>query len=149
MRALFAYVSTCLACWRADVPTCLACLRAHLPTCLACLGVHVPTCLACFAWSRANVTCVPTWSSAITTNNKNKFSITCFPYIFVIVLCLFLLKKNCCTFLHFSYQVETFNGCYDKLCTKKWFDFFCFSITLRVIFKWLIKGERWIIMCGS
>ena len=31
------------------------------------------------------------------------------------------------------------NGCYDKLCTIKWFDF-CLSITLRDIFKWLMKG---------
>ena len=43
---------------------------------------------------------------------------------------------------------EAFNGCYDRLCTIKWFDL-CLSITLRVIFKWLIKGESWIIVYGS
>ena len=48
------------------------------------------------------------------------------------------------TFLHFSYQAEAFNGCYDKLFTIKWFDF-CLSRTLRVVFKWLIYGGRWII----
>ena len=45
-------------------------------------------------------------------NNKNKFSITSFPF--------------------------SFNGCYDKFGTIKWFDF-CLSMTLRVNFKWLIK----------
>ena len=63
-------------------------------------------------------------------------------------LSFFLWNKNFCTFLHFSYQSEAFNGCYDKLCTMKWF-VFCLSITLRVICKWLIKVERWIIMYGS
>ena len=92
LRALRTHVPTCLACLRAIVPTCLACLRDHVPKCAACLRTHVPTCLACFAWSRANVLCVPTCSRAITTNNKNKFSITCFPYILVIVLCLFPMK---------------------------------------------------------
>ena len=40
-----------------------------------------------------------------------------------------------------------YNGC-TMVCTIKWFDF-CLSITLRVIFKWLIKGKRWIIMYES
>ena len=39
-------------------------------------------------------------------------------------------------------------GVMTKLCTIKWFDF-CLSITLTVIFKWLIKAEKWIIMYGS
>ena len=80
---------------RAPVPTCLTWLHAHVPTCLACLCAHVPTCLTCLrgcvlTCQRANVPCVlcvATCSRAITTDNKNKFSITCFPYIFVIVLC--------------------------------------------------------------
>ena len=88
---------------RGHVPTCLACLRAHVPTCLACLRTHVPTCLACL---RAQVPCVSTCSRDIITTNKNKFSITSFPYIFVIILCLFPVKEKCCTFLHFSYQAE-------------------------------------------
>ena len=137
LTCLHAHVPTCLACFRAHVPTCLASLQAHVPRCLTCLCVHVPTCLTCFACLCAHV-----------INYKNKFSITCFPYIFMILLCLFPMKENCCTFLHFLYRVEAFSGCFDKLCTKKWFDF-CLSITLRVIFKWLVKGGRWIIMCGK
>ena len=31
-----------------------------------------------------------------------------------------ILRIQLYTFLHFSYQVEAFNGCYDKLC---WFLF--------------------------
>ena len=44
-------------------------------------------------------------------------------------------------FCIFSYQAEGFNGCYDKLCTTKWFDF-CSSRTLRVIFMPLINDGR-------
>ena len=47
------------------------------------------------------------------------------------------------TFLHFFYQEEAFNGCYDKFCTIKWFDF-CLSRTLRVILSGLINFGRWI-----
>ena len=36
-------------------------------------------------------------------------------------------------------------GCYDKFCAIKWFDF-CLGRTLRVIFKWLVNGGRWIII---
>ena len=79
--ALCAYVPTCLKCLRACMPTCLACLRAHMPTCLACLCAYVHCVLG-----------MPTCSRVITTNNKNKFSITCFPSMFVIVLCLFPVK---------------------------------------------------------
>ena len=78
-------------------------LRGHVPTCIACLRAHVLTCLACL---RAHVPCVSTCSRDIITNNKNKFSITSFPYIFVIILCLFPVKEKCCTFLHFSCQAE-------------------------------------------
>ena len=48
----------------------------------------------------------------------------------------------------FSYLAEAFNGCYDKLSAIKWFDF-CFSRTLRVIFKWLISGGTWITTGGG
>ena len=54
------------------------------------LRANVSCVLTC---SRANLPCVlfvPTCSRAITTNNKNKFSI-CFPCIFVIVLSFFFL----------------------------------------------------------
>ena len=102
LLALRARVATCLASLRTHVPTCLACLPAHKPTCLACSRAHVPMCLACLrdhmitcsclTCSRVNVPCVlcvPTCSRAIITNDKYSFSITCFLYIFVIVLCLF------------------------------------------------------------
>ena len=145
MRALHAHVPTRLACLRANVSYVLTCSRANVSCVLTCSRASVPCVVTC---SRANVSCVLTSPRAITTNNKNKFSITCLPYIFVIDLCLFPVKQNCCTFLHFFYQAEAFNGCYDKFCTIKWFDF-CLSITLRVIFKWLIKDGRWIIMYGS
>ena len=54
-----------------------------------------------------------------------------------------LITEFHCTFPHISDHTETFNGSYDNLCTIKWFDF-CLSKTLRVIFMWLINGEKWI-----
>ena len=122
---------------RAHVPICLACLRTHVPTGLACLRAHVLTCQRALRTFRAYIP-TPTCSRAIITNNKNKCSI------------MFFLHFCDCS-LSLSYEIciaEAFNGSYDKLCTIKWLDF-CFSIILRVIFKWLIKGERWIIICGS
>ena len=87
-------VPTCFACLRAHVPTCLACSRAHMPMCLACLRDHMITC-SCLSCSRVNVPCVvcePTYSLAITTNEKYRFSTTYFLYIFVTVLCLLPVK---------------------------------------------------------
>ena len=149
----YADVPCVLKCSHANVPCALTCLRANVPCVLTCqralcayvltcqralraLRAHVPTCLACFACSRANVPCVlcaPTCSRDMTANNKNKFSITSFPYIFVIGLCLFS-----CEIKMLYIFAEAFNGCYDKFGTIKWFDF-CLSMTLRVNFKWLIK----------
>ena len=82
---------------RAHVPTYLACLRAYVLTCKRDLRAYVVTCqpavvLTC---SRPNMPCllyVRMCSRAITLNDRDKFSITCFPYIFVIVLCLFPVK---------------------------------------------------------
>ena len=54
------------------------------------LRAYVLTCQRALRALRASVPCVlcvATCSRAITTNNNNKFSITCFPYIFVMVLC--------------------------------------------------------------
>ena len=84
-------------------PMCLVCLRANVPSRLACyaltcqhvLRVYVLTCQRPVCVLCANVLCVlcrSTCSRIITTNNKNKFSIICFPYIFVIPLCLFPVK---------------------------------------------------------
>ena len=101
LRAYMPCVLRCLSCLRAIVPWVLRCSRICVPGALKCsrvnvfcvstrshdqvlartLCAHVSTCLACFVCSRA-----------ITTNDKYRFSITCFPYIFVIVLCLFLVK---------------------------------------------------------
>ena len=75
---------------RAHVPTCFTYLRGHMQTCLACLRVNVPCVLTCshanasrvLAVLTANVPYVlfvPTCLRAITTNNKNTFSIICFP----------------------------------------------------------------------
>ena len=50
LRALRAYMPTCLAYLRVHVPTCVACLRAHVPMCLACLRVlpaYMPCVLTC------------------------------------------------------------------------------------------------------
>ena len=83
------YVLTCQHALCAYVLTCQRALHAHVPTCLVCLRAHVITC------SLANMPCVlcmPMCSRTITTNDKDKFSITCFPYIFLIVLCLFPVK---------------------------------------------------------
>ena len=141
-RIFRAHVLTSLACLRAHLPTCLACLRTHVPTCLACLRAHVPTCIACL---RAHVltrlacfSCLPAYV----------LTIIYFPYIFVIFLSFFSSEIKLLHILTFSCQAEVFNGCCDRLCTIKWFDF-CLSMTLRVIFKWLIKSERWIIVCES
>ena len=133
---------------RAHVPTCFACLRVTCScanvfcvlTCLAALRAYVLTC-----WRALLAFCayVPTCSRDVTTNNKNKFSIICFPYIFVIVL-----SFSCQIKLLFLLLIPAFNKCYDRLCKIKWFDF-CLNITLRVVFKWLMKGERWILVCGS
>ena len=76
------------------VPTCqrallLTCSRAKVQ---ACLRANVSCVLTC---SRSNVPCVlfvPTCSRTVTTNNKNKFSIICFPYIFCD--CYFFFQWN-------------------------------------------------------
>ena len=73
------------------VLTCQRALRAHVLMCQHVLRAHVPTFLAC---SRANMSCVPTCSRAITTNNKDKFSITCFPYTFWWFFVFFLWNET-------------------------------------------------------
>ena len=70
---------------RAHVPTCLCvltCSRGNVPCVLTCqrtLRAYVLTCLTCL---HAHVLCVPKCSRAITSNNKSKFSMTCFTKIF-------------------------------------------------------------------
>ena len=91
--ALHAYVLMCHCALRAYMLTCLPCFCAHAPMCLVCLGAHVSMCLACLhahylACLHAHVQACP---RAKTSNNKNKFSITCLPCICVIVLSFFFL----------------------------------------------------------
>ena len=91
-------------------------LRAHLPACparptgprtnapraLKCPRTNVPRGLA---HPHANLPCVPTCSSAITSNNKNKISMTYLPRVLV----LFLLYFSCEIKLYMknAIQVET------------------------------------------
>ena len=73
---------TSLACLRSNVPYMLTCLRANVYCMLPRSYANVSCVLTC---SRANVPCVltcsrtnmPKWSCAITSNNKNKFLMTC------------------------------------------------------------------------
>ena len=76
-RALCAYVLTGQRALRAYVLTRQCALRAYVLKCQRALRAYVPFVSMC--------------SRAITTNNKTKFSIICFPYIFVIVLSFFFL----------------------------------------------------------
>ena len=104
-----------------------------------------PCVLTC---SRANVLWVSKCSRAITSNNKNKFLMTCFFFVFFLrnktlyekyirqagmFLETFILRINS-TFLHFFYQVEAFDRCYDKLCTVKWIFVWVEPWTLRELF---------------
>ena len=86
LRALHFYVLTCQRALCAYVLTSQRVLRAYVLLNQRAL--------------RAFYAYVPTFLGAITTNNKNKFSIICFPYIFVIILSFFfLLNKtvtHCC-----------------------------------------------------
>ena len=154
----------CLTCLRDNVPCLLTCSRAHVSCVLKCWRANVLTC------SFANVPCVPTYSCAMTSNNKKSFQWHTFLTILVLSLFFFLWNKTkykmswqarmsletfalriqefSRTFLQFSYQVVALNGWCGKLCTVKWFDF-CLSRTLRVIFKSLINGEKWIITGGK
>ena len=136
-------MSCVLTCSHANMPFVLTCSLATVSCVLTCLRVNLLCVLTCERALRAFCAYVPTCSRDVTTNNKNKFSIICFPYIFVIVL-----SFSCQIKLLFLLLIPVFNECYDRLCKIKWFDF-CLSITLRVIFKWLMKGERWILVCGS
>ena len=74
----------------------LRALRAHVPTYFTCSRIHVLTCLTC---SRTSVPCVPTGVRAITSNNKNNFSI----YVllrFVVLFLSFCCELNCISKLH-------------------------------------------------
>ena len=95
---------TCmLTCPRASVPWVLTCSRAYMPCVLTWSRGSVPCVLMCSRANMACVLCVPTCSHAITTNDKGKFSITCFAYKHVIVLIVLF----CDCSLSFSCEIKT------------------------------------------
>ena len=75
-RANVPYVLTCSRALRAYVLACQRALGFYLLTCQLALRGHVSMFLTCL---RASLSCVPTCLRALTSNNKNKFSMTCFP----------------------------------------------------------------------
>ena len=99
LRALRAHMSTCLACFtcsHANVPWVLMCSHANVPCVLMCSRANVSCVSICWrdyvlmpCVSRVNMSCVPTCSRAITTNDKYKFSTTCFPCFSIVFLWLF------------------------------------------------------------
>ena len=97
LPCILSHVPACLSCLLSHVPTCLACLCAQVPTYFACLHTYLAACLACLVVTcqhilHAYLPCAPTCSRAITSNNKNKFSMSCFGKIFGTFFCLFLAK---------------------------------------------------------
>ena len=99
-----------------QVPTCFACLCAHVSawlTCLRALRSYVPCVVTCQRTLRASCAYVPRCSRAITTNNKNKFSVICFLYTFVIVISFFFLWNK--TVVH-SYVIvyKKTDECYNE-----------------------------------
>ena len=93
-HALCAYVLMCPAYLRAHMPCMLMCSCAYMPCVLTCSCANMPRILTCSRAQRGYVlTCQCALRAYVLTSyNKNKFSITNFPYIFVIVLCLFPVK---------------------------------------------------------
>ena len=146
MRALRVHMPTCLACSRAQVPTCIACSRAHVPTCLACSRVNVSCVSTCLRTNLPCVLCVSTCSRVITTNDKGKSSITCFPYILRLFFIFFLWNK---TVAHSCISLTSQKSLTGAVTNFVQWNGLSFVWTLRVIFKWLIKVERCIITYGS
>ena len=142
------YVPTChvlfmLTCSRVKVPCVFMCSHANVSCMLTCqraLRAYVLTCQHAFLCFRAYV---PTCSGAITINNKNKLSIICFLYIFVIDLSfLFLLNKNVIHSCIALIRRNPLTGAVTDFVKKKVVWFF-FERMLRVTIKW------WILVCGS
>ena len=98
LRISRAYVLTYQRALYAHMLTCQRALRAHV---LTCQRAKVPCVLTC---SRANVLCVPTCSRTMSTNDKVKFSITCFPYILWLFFVFFPWNK---TFVHFCVSLTS------------------------------------------
>ena len=124
------YVLKCLACLCAHVSMCFTCFRAYVVTCFACLCAHVITC-SCLACSRVNVTrvlCVPTCSRAITTNDKYKFSITCFLTFLWLFFVFFLWNETVVYSCISLTSQKPLTGAMTNF--VQWNGFFCLSITL-------------------
>ena len=87
---------------RAYVPMRLTCLRAHVPTCFVCSSANVSACLTCsrvnmlcvLTYSCVNVLCMPKCLRAITSNNKNKFSMTVLLRFLVLFVSFFFLRNK-------------------------------------------------------
>ena len=151
-RVLHDYVLACLACSRAHVLTCFNVVTYQRT--FACLPVDKQRYqkYQMYIFISNIIYNIKYQIAKISSNIKNKFPITCFLLFLIFFLFLFPVKLNCiwkvhdkreclynffffffwefsCTFWHTSYQAKTFNECYDKLCTTKWFDF-CLSRTL-------------------
>ena len=78
-RALHAYVLICWGVLHANVPHVLTCLHGNVASMLMCSCANMPYMLM---YSYVNVPCMSMCSHARTSNNKNKFSMTCFTKIF-------------------------------------------------------------------
>ena len=145
------YVFTCQHALRAHVLKCQRALRAHVltcqrATCLACSRANVSCVSTCSRTNLPCVLCVSTCSRVITTNDKGKSSITCFPYILRLFFIFFLWNK---TVAHSCISLTSQKSLTGAVTNFVQWNGLSFVWTLRVIFKWLIKVERCIIMYGS
>ena len=145
------YVFTCQHALRAHVLKCQSALRAHVltcqrATCLACSRANVSCVSTCSRTNLPCVLCVSTCSRVITTNDKGKSSITCFPYILRLFFIFFLWNK---TVAHSCVSLTSQKSLTGAVTNFVQWNGLSFVWTLRVIFKWLIKVERCIIMYGS
>ena len=130
LSALHTYLLTCQRTLRAYVLTCQRVLCAYVLSCQHFLYAYVPTCF-----------CVLTCSCDITSNNKNKFLITCFRYIFgtfslsfscKIKLYMKSARQTWMSLETFFWRIQLYIPIYLLLGTIKWLDF-GLSKTLRVI----------------
>ena len=97
-RALCAYVLTCQRLWHAHVLTCLRALRGHVLSCQSIWRVYVLTYQCALRALRAYMLTCYNW------NDKDKFSITCFPYILRLFFVFFLWNK---TVVHFCISLTS------------------------------------------
>ena len=125
---------------RAYVLLCQRVLHAYVPTCLQCLRAHVQTYLACLF--------VPTFVHAHLMQLQMTISFQWYVFDMLVLCLLFLSSKTVIHYCIAHTRQKPLAYVMTDFAKIKWFDFYL-SITLRVVFKWLVKGERWILMCGS